>query len=278
MAEAAWATNRHALRQLQSPDAPETAEFRDSRGRLRVDPFLRDGIHGGRARHSRHRLRERLPAAVPLLPQPGYLASQGRHARLLRARRARPRIVCGAAARHGRRVDDLGRGAAGPGSFHQDGCSPPPSAWGFTPPSTRRGSSARGPTTSTSARSTSCCSTSSPGIPRPTAGPRARRCGPTLAFAERLAALEQAGLGPLRAGARPHRRSCECRGHRPVRRADDQCRMGRGAAVPSDGRLQVEGAGARLQAVRHADTVSRAGRAGARTVPRCGLPGKVGER
>jgi pyruvate formate lyase activating enzyme len=32
MPEAAWATDRHALRHLQSPDAPETAEFRDSRG------------------------------------------------------------------------------------------------------------------------------------------------------------------------------------------------------------------------------------------------------
>ena len=32
---------------------------------------------------------ERLPAAVPVLPQPGHLASQGRHAHPVRARRAR---------------------------------------------------------------------------------------------------------------------------------------------------------------------------------------------
>jgi pyruvate formate lyase activating enzyme len=32
MAEEAWASDRHALRQSLSPDAPETAEFRDSKG------------------------------------------------------------------------------------------------------------------------------------------------------------------------------------------------------------------------------------------------------
>ena len=51
----------------------------------------------------------------------------------------------------------------------------------------------------------------------------------------------KAGLGPLRAGARPHRRSRERRGHRPLRRADEamsngsrSCRSIRWA--PSSGR------------------------------------------
>jgi pyruvate formate lyase activating enzyme len=32
MSEESWGSNRHELRQLHSPDAPETAEFRDSKG------------------------------------------------------------------------------------------------------------------------------------------------------------------------------------------------------------------------------------------------------
>ena len=57
----------------------------------------------------------------------------------------------------------------------------------------------------------------------------------------------KAGLGPLRAGAGPDRRSRQHREGRALRRADEECGMGRGAALPPDGRLQVEDARARLQ-------------------------------
>ena len=64
---------------------------------------------------------------------------------------------------------------------------------------------------------------------------------PDAAVCRAAGSARQAGLGPLRAGARPDRRSCQCRGHRPVRGADEQCRMGRDPArstrwAPSNGR------------------------------------------
>ena len=80
---------------------------------------------------------------------------------------------------------------------------------------------------------------------------------PTLRFAERLQRHGQAGLGPLRAGARADRRTRQYRDGRALRGADEERRMGRGAAVPPDGRLQVEVAGPRVPAGRHAAADAR---------------------
>ena len=84
-----------------------------------------------------------------------------------------------------------------------------------------------------------------------------RELAPTLRFAERLAAMGKPVVGALHAGAGPHRRSRQCRRHRAVRRADEERRVGRGAAVPPARRLQMEGDGARLQARRHAAADAR---------------------
>ena len=82
----------------------------------------------------------------------------------------------------------------------------------------------------------------------------------------------QAGLGAVHAGAGPDRRSRQRRGHRPIRRADEECRVGRGSAVPPAWRVQMEGDEPRLQARRHADADARSREPGDRTIPRGGLP------
>ena len=93
------------------------------------------------------------------------------------------------AARDGRRPDHLGRGAAGAGRLHHAGSSPPRSRWACTPRSTPRASSATAPTTTTCRTSTSCCSTSRAATRTPIAASPASSSGPTLRFAERLAAM-----------------------------------------------------------------------------------------
>ena len=75
-----------------------------------------------------------------------------------------------------------------------------------------------------------------------------RDLAPTLRFAERLASHVEAGMGPLHARSRRHRRSGQCRRHRPFRGAHEERGMGRGSAVPPDGFVQVEGHRPRLQA------------------------------
>ena len=62
----------------------------------------------------------------------------------------------------------------------------------------------------------------------------------------------QAGAGTVHARARPDRRSCECRGHRQICRADEERRVGGGSAFPSNGCLQMEGNEPRIQVRRYA--------------------------
>ena len=276
MPEAAWATDRHACVSAQSPDAPETAEFRDSRGDfgwihsyetgstvdgpgMRVTVFMSGCLlrclycHNPDTWHLKDGTRvpferaERALAsyAAPLRAMGGGLTISGGEPlvqvhftkRLFAsAKRMGLHTALDTSGFLGERADD---------EYLRQVDLVILDIKSWDPETYRRAVG--------------------------------QEVGPTLAFAERLAAMNKPVWVALRAGARPHRRSGECRGHRPVRRADDQCRMGRGAAVPPDGRLQVEGAGARLQAVRHADALARAGGAGSRTVPRCGLPGEVGE-
>ena len=95
--------------------------------------------------------------------------------------------LCRGAARHGRWADDIGRRAADAGAFHQAALAAA-KGMGLTRRWTPPASSAREPTTTTSAMSISCCSTSNPGTPQHTAG-TGQDVRPTLQFAERLATL-----------------------------------------------------------------------------------------
>ena len=95
-----------------------------------------------------------------------------------------------------------------------------------------------------------------------------RRSRPHPAVRRAAGRHRQAGLGPVHAGAGLDRRSRQCRGHRPLRRADEECRMGRGPALPSARRVQVEGDEARLQTRQHADADAGSHQARARAVPR----------
>ena len=72
------------------------------------------------------------------------------------------------------------------------------------------------------------------------AGHRARSCA-DAAVCRAAGGNRKAGMGALHACAGPNRRSRQCRRHRPIRRADEERPVGRGAAVPPDGRLQMEG-------------------------------------
>ena len=65
---------------------------------------------------------------------------------------------------------------------------------------------------------------------------------PTLRFAERLDAMGKPVWVRFVLVPGPDRRPGEHRRVAHVRRADDQRRMGRGAALPPDGRVQMEGA------------------------------------
>ena len=104
---------------ISSPDAPETEGFEGPRGDFRLGPFLRDRIHGRRARRVRVMLfMSGCLLRCQLLPQPGHLASQGRHPdRAWRSHAAARRLRAGAAG-HGRRPDHLGRRAAGAARLH----------------------------------------------------------------------------------------------------------------------------------------------------------------
>ena len=137
-----------------------------------MDPLLRDRVHRRRPRHPGHRLHERLPPAMPLLPQPGtwHLKDGTRFSfeRAKTALQALPRH-CG----HGWRADDIRRGTAGPMHFTKR-LFAAAKGMGLHTALDTSGFSERGPTTNTFARSISSCSTSSPGTRKPIAGPPAR--------------------------------------------------------------------------------------------------------
>ena len=88
-----------------------------------------------------------------------------------------------------------------------------------------------------------------------------RDLAPTLRFAERLAAIGKPVWVRFTLVPGLTDDPANVERHRPVRRADEECRMGRGAAVPPARRLQVEGDEARLQARQHADAHARSDRA-----------------
>ena len=68
-----------------------------------------------------------------------------------------------------------------------------------------------------------------------------RELAPTLEVRGAPRGDGKARVDPVHAGAGAHRRSGQCRGHRQIRRADEERPVGRGPAVPPDGRVQMEG-------------------------------------
>ena len=76
------AGSRHDLRVGISPDAPDEEDLARRRGRVRLRAFLRDVVPLRRAGPAGRAVRVGLPAALHVLPQPRYLAPEGRHVRL----------------------------------------------------------------------------------------------------------------------------------------------------------------------------------------------------
>ena len=74
------------------------------------------------------------------------------------------------------------------------------------------------------------------------------RYGAHAALRRASGVVVKARLGPLHAGAWRDRRPRQCRRHCTICRADEERRMGGGAAVPPDGFVQMEGDGPRIQA------------------------------
>ena len=88
-------------------------ELQRRRRRVRLRALVRDRLAPGRARHPGHALPLRLPAALPVLPQPRHLETEARHARPARTRRHPARPLRARAARAAGRADHLRRRAAG---------------------------------------------------------------------------------------------------------------------------------------------------------------------
>ena len=120
-----------------------------------------------------------------------------------------------------------------------------------------RAISAIASTTSSCPISISFCSTSRARTRRPTSKVTGRDLAPTLRFAERLAKIGKPAWVRFTLVPGLHRRSRQCRRHREVRRADEECRMGGDAAVPPARRLQVEGDGPTLRAREYANRPRR---------------------
>ena len=99
-----------------------------------------------------------------------------------------------------------------------------------------------------------------------------RELAPTPAFCRAPGFYLQASMGPVHARPGRDRRSCRRGVHGSIRRADEERRMGRGATLPPDGRLQVENHGYRIQAPEHFAARPRTGGASSRTVPCRRLP------
>src|SRR5436190_1998935 len=240
----------------------------------RLGPFLRDRLDGRRAGSPHHALHVGLPAALPVLPQSRHLASQGRQASRAGAGGATAGRLCADAARHGRRPHHLGRRAAGADRLHRRHAGGG-QTHGVAHRDRDRGLPGR------------ACRRRLPREPRP-GDPRHQErrprdlpqvdrqgVGADPALRRAPECHGQAGLGPLRPGARPDRRARQRREGGALRGTDEERRMGRGAAVPSDGRLQVEVARHRLPARPHGSAERSAGENGSRYLPPSRLQGAL---
>ena len=101
-----------------------------------------------------------------------------------------------------------------------------------------------------------------------------RELAPTLRFAERLAAIGKPVWVRFTLVPGLTDDPANVDKHRAVRRADEERRVGRGAAVPPARRLQVEGDGARVQARGYAAAHARTdqSRASSSSAPRAAAP------
>jgi pyruvate formate lyase activating enzyme len=77
--------SRHDLRVGISPDAPDEARSRTRKGAFGYCHSYETVVPIRRAGPARRAVRLRLPAALHVLPQSGYLASEGRHLRFGRS-------------------------------------------------------------------------------------------------------------------------------------------------------------------------------------------------
>ena len=183
------AGSRHDLRVGLSPDAPDEEDLARRRGRVRLRALLRVVVPLRWAGRARGAVRVGMPAALHLLPQSRYLASEGRHPRLGSAGARSAEGLCAGAALARRRADHLRRRADGADGVHPADSSPAPRRWGCTPRSRRPAISVTRSTIATCRRSIWCCSTSRAPIPKPTSKVTGRDLAPTLRFAERLAKI-----------------------------------------------------------------------------------------
>ena len=99
-----------------------------------------------------------------------------------------------------------------------------------------------------------------------------RDLDPTLRFAERLAAMGKPVWVRFTLVPGFTDDPANVEGIRAVCRPDEECRMGRGATLPSTRRVQMEGDEARLQTFRHADADAGPHRARDGAIPKRRLP------
>src|SRR3954453_13818318 len=219
-------------------------------------PLLRIRLAGGRTGHPSDSLPVGMPFALPVLSQSGYMAPARR---TQTTGRGSHRPHCGirsGIANDGRRDHPIGRRTAAAGGVFI------PPVCGIEEDGSAYGARYVGPPRLE-------CRRRLPRGCRPRAarpqvvGPRdlpesdESRRRPDTSLCRAVGGNGEAGVGAFRAGAGPHRCPGEHRRRGPVCRADGECRVGGGAAVPPVGLLQMEGPRPRLQAGRPISVLTR---------------------
>ena len=245
------AGSRHDLRVGLSPDAPDEAEVRDDG----EGAFGYVHSYETSSRYDGPGVRVVLFVSGCLLrctychnPDTWHL-KDGTYVSVAAGDRPAGELRAGAA-RARRRPDHLRRRADGADGVHPAHPRRRQGSWACTPRSRPPAFSATASTTTSCRNSISCCSTSRASDPETYSSVTGRDLAPTLRFAERLAAMGKPVWVRFTLVPGLTDDPGQCRGHRPLRRADEERRVGGGAAVPPARRLQVEGDGPRLRARR----------------------------